>query len=311
MHQPTNTSAAAIVRTIRPTQWTKNLLLVAPLALAHKLTDGGRVAAVIFAIAAFSLCASGVYVLNDILDRKEDRLHPRKKFRPLAAGSLDVRRAVILMLVLIAGAFGLAQVAVGARFAGVLAIYLLLSVSYTMYFKQRLLVDVILLAALYTLRLIAGAVAARVPLSDWILVFSLFFFLSLAFVKRFAELTVLRTVSTSDDISAAGRNYTSGDLDILRSVGPSSGYIAILVFCLYINSDAVKPLYARPQVLWLICPILLYWITRIWFFATRGALVDDPVVFAVTDRVSWIAGIASGVILLLATMRGGWIFATS
>ena len=166
----------------------------------------------------------------------------------------------------------------------------------------------ILLAALYALRLVAGAVAAQVPLSDWILVFSLFFFLSLALVKRFAELTLLNTSCAGQSTAlSTGRNYTPADFDILRSVGPASGYIAVLVFCLYINSPAVRTLYANPQFLWLICPILLYWITRIWFFATRGTLVDDPVVFALTDRVSWIAGTAAAATLVLAAVRLPWV----
>ena len=180
-------------------------------------------------------------------------------------------------------------------FTLLLACYLATASAYSFFFKRRMLQDVFVLAGLYTLRIIAGGAATHVEISPWLLAFSLFFFLSLAFVKRYAELLM---VADRDEQQASGRNYLTADIGLIESIGPSSGYLAVLVLCLYINSNATVGMYRHPGGLWLLCPILLYWITRMWFLARRRTLADDPVVFAVHDRVSLAAGIAAGLVFL-------------
>ena len=188
---------------------------------------------------------------------------------------------------------------VNQPFVLALLLYAGLTIAYSVYFKGKLLLDVILLAGLYTLRIIAGARAAEVELTPWLLAFSMFFFISLAFAKRYSELTMLQL---GHEEHARGRSYRVDDLEVILSVGPTSGYLSVVVFCLYISSPVAAHLYQHPNFLWLICPVLLYWITRIWFFARRHALVDDPVLFAVRDRVSWIAAVVTVILGVLATL---------
>ena len=270
-----------LLRALRPQQWTKNLLLFVPAALAHQLDAWPWL---LLAWAAFSLCASGVYVLNDLLDLEADRNHPRKRGRPFAAGVLPVRRGLLLAIALPAGA-ALAASFLPWAFAAWLALYLAATLAYSAWLKRKPAVDVIVLAGLYTLRLLAGASVAEVDVSTWLLAFGMFFFLSLAFVKRFTELLPL---TDAPEKWLPGRGYVGADLEIIRVVGPVSGYLAVLVLAFYIDSDKVRSLYAAPARLWLECPALLYWITRLWFFAQRRALHDDPVVFALTDPESWL-----------------------
>jgi 4-hydroxybenzoate polyprenyltransferase len=287
-----------VATALRPLQWVKNLLVLLPLLLAHKADDPFRVHEALVAFIAFCLCASGVYVINDLLDIELDRHHPRKRHRPFAAGVLTVPMGIVMAIILLAAAFGLASTVV-RMFTVWLGIYFLATSAYSLFFKGRLLMDVILLAALYTLRLIAGAEAVDVNLSPWLLAFSMFFFISLAFVKRYSELMMLQLTSERE---TRGRGYMTDDLDIIQSVGPTSGYLAVLVFCQYISSDLAATLYKRPYFLWLVCPVLLYWITRIWFLARRRVLTDDPIVFALTDRMSWIAGGVVFILVLAATV---------
>ena len=263
-----------------------------PLLLAHQFRDAGRIASVGYAFVAFCLCASSVYVLNDLLDVEADRRHRTKCRRPFASGRLPLRLGPPMLLGLTAAAFAVAWAGVSLKFTGMLALYAVMTLAYSFYLKRKLLLDVMFLAGLYTHRILAGAVAAEVPLTPWLLAFSIFFFLSLAFAKRYAELTELRNENRT---ATVGRNYTVDDLSVIESVGPASGYMSVMVLSLYLNSDLVTRLYHRPTVLWMICPVLLYWITRLWFVARRGALHEDPVVFAMRDRVSWMAG---GVIVL-------------
>lgn len=289
-----------VVAAMRPRHWIKNVLLFIPLIFAHQLHDQAKSAAVAFAFVAMSLCASAVYVLNDLLDLESDRAHPRKCRRPFASGALSIPAGIVMFGVLLAGGFAVSWLEAGGRFTLVLGGYLAATTAYSFYFKRKLLLDVIVLAGLYTLRIRAGGVAAQVPVSSWLMAFSMFFFISLAFVKRYSELLV---VKDSEQLQAKGRGYMVDDLDVILSTGPASGYMAVLVFCLYINSDVVKQLYARPDFLWCISPILVYWITRVWFFARRRKLDDDPVLFALKDRVSWIAGAIAVILLLLARPR--------
>jgi 4-hydroxybenzoate polyprenyltransferase len=297
----TKGGAAALYRALRPKHWIKNVLLFVPLLFAHDLGDFQKLRAVAWAFAAMNLCASSVYVLNDLLDLESDRSHPRKRHRPFASGALSIPAGLVLCMALMLSAMALAWSCVGWKFAAALAGYLVATMAYSFVFKRKLLLDVIVLAGLYTARILAGAVAANVAVSSWLAAFSMFVFLSLAFVKRYSELTV---VKKAEQTQTKGRSYMVDDQEIILSVGTASGYMAVLVFCLYISSDAVRSLYRHPQMLWCICPLLIYWITRVWFFARRTHLEDDPVLFAINDRVSWLCGLAAlGVMLAAGPIR--------
>jgi 4-hydroxybenzoate polyprenyltransferase len=275
------------VRALRPRQWIKNLLLFVPLLLAHEGLVSWRLLAVLGGFAAFCLAASAGYVVNDLLDREADRRHPVKQHRPFASGALSLRQGVALLVALAAGALAISWLWVGPAFTGMLGLYLALTLAYSLYFKQKLVLDVLLLAALYTHRVLSGAVAADVAVSHWLLGFSLFFFLSLAFVKRYSE---VRRFAESSPAQLPRRDYRAADLGLIQTLGTASAYLSVLVLALYITGSDVARLYATPQWLWLVCPILLYWLTRIWFLAARGDLPDDPVLFAAGDVTSYAAG---------------------
>jgi 4-hydroxybenzoate polyprenyltransferase len=276
------------LRALRPHQWAKNLLLFVPLALTpSEWTDVAKGGTALIAFGAWCLVASAGYVLNDLLDLEADRRHPLKSGRPFASGALSLRHGVALFGVLVTAGFAIASGATPARFTGILAVYLVVTTLYSVYFKRLLLVDVIVLAGLYTLRVIGGASAASISLTPWLLAFSLFIFLSLAFVKRYSELDLHASRSENE---VHGRAYRVEDLDLVLVLGSASGYLSVLVLCLYINSEAVGDLYRTVEVLWCLVPILLYWISRIWFLAKRGELPGDPVAFAVRDPASWASG---------------------
>lgn len=284
------------VKAIRVHQWLKNLLIFLPLLAAHKLFDLNAVFTCIVAFVSFGLCASGVYVLNDLLDLSSDRRHPRKRNRPFASGALELKHGLLAAPILTLLGFALAAW-VGIQFLAVLAIYYTLTLAYSFRLKRVVMVDVILLATLYTIRIVAGAAAISNPLSFWLLAFSMFVFLSLAMLKRYTELEGMLAVGQT---SASGRAYTVEDLALIQSLGAASGYIAVLVLAFYINSPESLALYGRPKVLWLICPVLLYWMSRVWIVAHRGEMDDDPVVFAVKDSVSRIVILICGLLALLA-----------
>jgi 4-hydroxybenzoate polyprenyltransferase len=296
---PRRSSYKAMIKAVRPVQWCKNFLLLVPLILSHKWGDHARIINTLLGCVAFSTCASAAYVLNDMLDIADDRKHAMKRHRPFAAGRLSVPTGIVMMLLLVVVAFAISFTLLTHRFTLVLLGYLCGTIGYSTYFKKRLLVDIFVLAGLYVIRIFAGAIAADVPLTPWLMAFSLFLFISLAFAKRYTELT--RAIK-NQQTQLAGRNYQVGDLEIIQSIGPGSGYMAVLVFCTYINSDLVRTLYRHPNVLWLICPVLMYWITRLWFLARRQALHDDPVVFALTDRVSLMAGALVMCLILIAAL---------
>lgn len=275
------------IRAIRVHQWLKNLLVLVPLLAAHKFADAGPVAAALLAVLAFSLCASGVYVLNDLLDLPADRQHLRKRTRPFASGRVPILHGLLAAPLLTLAGFAIAW-QTGPRFALVLGLYYLLTLAYSLRLKQFQMLDVTVLAGLYTLRIIGGAMAIDVPLSFWLLAFSMFIFLSLAMLKRYIE---LHGLLASGRQHASGRGYRTDDLPLMQSLGGASGYIAVLVLALYINSPESLALYSRPQVLWLLCPLLLYWVGRAWAIAHRGGMHDDPVVFAATDRGSQIVAL--------------------
>ncbi len=274
-------------KTLRPHQWLKNLLIFVPMLLAHQL-DGGTLFKAIAAFVAFSLIASSVYVLNDLLDLSADRAHPRKRLRPFASGALPLQAGLIL-----APGLFLAGLAVGALagplFLGVLLFYYLCTLAYSLFLKRITVIDICMLAGLYTLRVIAGAAATATPPSVWLLGFSIFFFLAMAAVKRQAELVDL--VAAGRD-KAAGRGYLPEDLPLITMMALSSGYVSVLVAGLYLTSDAVAMLYSFPPALWGICAVLIYWISRIVMLTHRQRMHDDPIVFAVTDKVSLFCGAA-------------------
>lgn len=302
---PRSQQFSLLVRALRPYQWVKNALIFLPLILAHELDDRPKLVAACTAFIAFCLCASAGYVLNDLFDREADRKHPKKAQRPFASGQLSVTTGIALVVVTAGLGLCIALVALPGKFALTLVVYLLLTLAYTLYIKRKLMLDVIVLAGLYTLRVVAGAFAIEVFPTAWLLAFSTFFFLSLAFAKRYVELMRVRDAGEQERIQ--GRGYKVHDIDIIESVGPASGYLSVLVLSLYINGEIASDLYDQPNVLWLVCPILLYWITRIWFLARRRELNDDPILFALRDKVSWIAVILTGALVFLASVRVEWL----
>jgi 4-hydroxybenzoate polyprenyltransferase len=231
-----------------------------------------------------------------LLDLEADRAHARKSKRPFAAGTLSIGAGLALVPVLLGISIGLAAI-LPVRFELVFATYYVVTVAYSFSLKGKVIVDAMTLAGLYTLRIIAGAAAAAVPLSFWLLLFSVFLFLSLAFVKRFAELDALRR---EHRLRAAGRGYHVEDLPVLQSLGTSAGYLSVLVLALYINSPAIEGLYRQPKLIWLLCVLMLYWVSRVWMKAQRGEMHDDPVVFALKDKISIIIGVLAISTVVLA-----------
>lgn len=287
----------AYVRVLRPHQWIKNLLVLVPLAAAHKLGDFKLLEQGVLAFATFGLCASSVYILNDLLDLPADRAHARKRYRPFASGAASVKVGVVLAPLLLMAAMGIAVQMRGAVLA-LLGTYYLATIAYSLWLKGKVLVDVLVLAGLYTLRILMGAAAVSIAPSFWLLAFSMFLFLSLAMVKRYSELLDLRNVGKK---TATGRGYQVADLATVQSLGAAGGYCAVLVLALFINSPDVRINYARPDIIWLLCPLLLYWISRMWQRAGRGEMHDDPIIFALKDRISRWVGAASAVVILAAS----------
>jgi 4-hydroxybenzoate polyprenyltransferase len=270
------------LQAIRVHQWAKNGLVFLPPLLAHQILQPPVLRHAAIAFLAFSLCASSIYLINDLLDLPADRGHPRKRNRAFAAGQLSARSGLFVSLALLCVAVYLALL-VGQRFTLVLFGYYGLTWAYSLGLKRAALLDVITLAGLYTVRIIAGAAATAIPLSFWLLAFSVFIFLSLAIVKRYAE------ISETPDTGAVrihGRGYSARDLPLLMNLGVASGYCAVVVMALYVNSSDSLLLYQHSKPLWLVCPLLLYWICRIWLLTARGQMHEDPVVFALRDRIS-------------------------
>jgi 4-hydroxybenzoate polyprenyltransferase len=285
----------SIVRALRVHQWAKNALLYVPLLLSHQLQTP-RILAALLAFACFSASASATYILNDLLDIEADRRHTRKQRRPFASGDLSaVQGLAIAALLLLVGLAGATMLPV--TFYGWLLLYLAITIAYSSYFKRVALVDVLVLSGLYTLRLLAGAAATATPISQWLAGFSIFLFLSLAFVKRFAELEGLRIRGLQP---RNGRAYLVADLPQLRSFGTASAYAAVVIFAIYISGTDVTALYAHPARLWMVVPFMLLWLSRVWLLASRGELNEDPVIFAMTDRMSLVIGLAVAVIVFLA-----------
>jgi 4-hydroxybenzoate polyprenyltransferase/phosphoserine phosphatase len=286
----------AILKAIRLHQWAKNILIFLPLLLAHSLRLDLLVKAAV-AFASFSLCASATYIVNDLLDIEADRRHPTKRLRPFAAGDLPVTAGVGISAAFLAVAVGVARLLLPAEFLVWLLVYLVTTLSYSLYLKRVVLADVIILSGLYTVRMLAGAAATSVPISQWLGAFSLFLFLSLAMVKRFSE---LQNTRARGQTLANGRGYLLGDIEQLRSFGTASAYASVVVFSFYIGGHDVTALYRHPVRLWLITPLMILWLSRVWLLASRGELDEDPVIFAVTDRISLLIGAAVVAIAALA-----------
>lgn len=285
------------IKAIRLHQWVKNGLIFLPLLLAHRVTDLAALKCAALAFLAFGCCASSVYVLNDLLDLEADRQHPRKRRRPFAAGLLSARAGIRVAILLLLCAAGLSAL-VGTRFAAMLAGYYLLTWSYSIRLKRVALLDVMMLAGLYTMRLIAGSAATSIELSFWLLAFSVFIFLSLGFVKRYAEL--YDAVKAGKLAGHGGRGYSADDLPLILTLGTAAGYCGIIVMALYVNSVDSLTLYKHHKVLWLLCPVMLFWISRVWMLTARGQMHDDPVVFALRDRASLMIVALMGLIVLLS-----------
>ena len=271
----------SFIKTIRPHQWLKNLLVFLPLLAAHNFT-GDAILRATLAFIAFCLVASSVYVLNDLLDLGPDRAHRRKRHRPLASGKMSVSQATwIAPLLLIAGlAVGST---LGFMFTSVLGAYYVITLLYSFVLKRRIVIDICALAGLYTIRIVAGGVATNIVLSVWLLAFSIFIFFSLAAVKRQAELVA---VVATGEVTAHGRGYHVDDLSLVAMFATASGYLSVLVLALYVNTPSVLSLYSSPTVLLGICLVLLYWVTRMVMVTHRGRMTDDPIVFAAKDRIS-------------------------
>ena len=289
--------AFAVVRALRVHQWVKNLLVFVPVVLDHKLFSTEVMAKSATAFVAFSCAASSAYILNDLLDLEADRRHPTKRARPFAAGTLSPLVGVVLIPLLLAIAFLASLAALPAAFIELLAVYIVLTTAYSVILKRFAVVDVLLLAALYTLRVLAGIAAAQVRFSTWLLAFSMFLFLSLAFLKRFTEVSAMEGAATEQ---VRRRGYIRGDREWLGSMGGASGYLSVLVLALYLNSEQVVTLYRRPALLWLVCPLLLFWTSRMWLLAHRGWIHDDPIVATVRDPVSYVLGALVALVLYLA-----------
>lgn len=283
---------------LRPYQWSKNLLLFLPSLLAHTGLGGPRLPALFAAFISFSLAASAVYVLNDYVDIEADRRHPRKRFRPLASGAVPRKLALPLALSVACGSLLIGFLGLPRPFMGVLLAYLTVNLAYSFAVKQVPVLDVVVLTQMYVLRIVAGGMAADVAVTDWLLGFSLFQFLSLAFAKRYAELREARAAGGDD--STLIRGYRLADWTSVRMLGVSSGMLAALVMALYIRSPEVTRLYAQPKWLWLVCSALIFWNGRLWLLADRGDMLDDPVAFALRDRVSYWTGLFLTAVLLAA-----------
>lgn len=293
---------SAVLRVLRVHQWLKNILLFIPILAAHEFGAADSWYALVLAFLSFSLCASTVYIANDLLDLESDRSHPRKRHRPFASGLVPVWMGVLAApFVLLASV--LLGLQVGPDFMFWLLVYFLITCAYSWGLKRLMLVDCLTLAVLYTLRIIAGAAAAGLPLSFWLLAFAVFLFLSLAYVKRYAELQVQ---ILQDKNKAHGRGYYTSDAPLVQTLGVTSGCASVVVLALYLNSDVVVHLYRMPEVVWGAVPVMLYWISSMWMQAHRGLMHDDPLLFAVKDKGSLVAGLAFAAVVAIGAFGLPW-----
>jgi len=284
-------------RAVRVHQWSKNGLLLLPALAAHLAPEGPTLLALAAGVLSFSFLASAVYLLNDIADLEHDRAHPTKRRRPIASGEIGVRAALVAMGVLSALSLVIA-LRLPLPFLGAWLAYLALTTAYSFALKRRVVVDVVVLAALYTVRVIAGATAVSVSLSRWFLAFSVFLFMSLALLKRLVE---TRGTDDRGGDALAGRGWRVADRPVLLGFGMASSVAAALVYCLYITGDQLSVLYSRPDLLWAGLPLLLYWLARVWLLAERGEVDEDPVVFAIQDAPSYVVAVLFALTVVAAS----------
>jgi len=289
---------SSMCKALRPYQWSKNILVFVPLCAGHRYGDEANIVQTLLAFIVFCFTASSSYLLNDLADVADDRHHSRKRYRPFAAGHLSLLHGWLIWPSLLFLAFAIAILLMSPAFVGCLATYFVLTTAYSLRLKQSAAIDVLALAGLYTLRIVAGAAATDIPLSFWLMNFSMFIFLSLALMKRFSELKAIR-LGSADRIR--GRGYGYNDANIVSGLGTASGYIAVLVLALYVQDIHSAELYRSPKFIWYMCPLLLFWISRAWLIAHRGEMHDDPVIFALKDRVTWWIGACVVVVFGLAT----------
>lgn len=288
-----------VLKALRLHQWAKNALLFVPLLAAHELNSEPWLSTLL-AFVAFGMCASATYIVNDLFDLASDRAHPRKRTRPFAAATLTIPFGIVLIAVLLPLSLWLAAV-ISPVYLGLMLLYIVVTLLYSARLKQVAIVDVLVLASLYTHRILAGGVVSDVLISNWLLAVSLFMFLSLALVKRCAELEFM---SGDGHVSLAGRGYRTSDLSYLISMGIASGFVAVMLLALYIDSQVGGEMYPHAEWLWLILPVVLFWIMRLWLKISRMEIHDDPLLFAITDRASWAVAIIIGSIALAASWPG-------
>lgn len=290
-------SLKTYIKAIRVHQWVKNFLIFIPLLLNSNVFDHGPLFSAIGAFFAFSLMASATYILNDLLDLESDRVHHKKKYRAFASGDIGILRGVVVGAILFAISLCI-LLFLPVEFAIVSFVYLISTLLYSFHIKTMIILDTCVLAGLFTIRVVGGTAAIGAEWSFWLLAFSMFFFLSLAFTKRASE---LHAMALAGKKNAKGRGYKVGDKEMVTSMGIASGYIGVLVIALYINGDKVISNYNTPYLLWLVCPLLLYWIGRIWMKTTRGEMNEDPIVFALKDKISYITAALCALVVFLAT----------
>ncbi|VAW65920.1 Integral membrane protein [hydrothermal vent metagenome] len=286
----------SVIKAMRLHQWVKNVLIFVPLFAAQLWYQLDSILLTTLAFVMFGLTASSVYLLNDMLDLESDRRHPRKRNRPFASGKLSLATGVFLVILIPFITLPISYF-ISIEFFIILVLYLILTLAYSFVLKSYVLIDAIMLAALYTIRVIAGAGVIQVMPSFWLLAFSMFIFISLALVKRCSELYTLKEMNR---LSTEGRDYEVSDIPVLQSMGLASGFTSVLVIALFINSPEVIVRYSHPQLLWLMCPALLYWISRVWLKTQRGEMHDDPIVFSIKDRGSQFVAFAMLIIVLAA-----------
>lgn len=298
---------SVLAEALRPHQWSKNLLLFVPFFLAHHYESREMWESTLWAFVTFCLTASAVYLMNDLVDVHRDRRHPSKRHRPIPSGALPLRGILLAVPALLGVSFYAAHAFVGETFVVALAAYVLGSTAYNLFLSRVPLADVICLTGLYVVRFVAGGEASQTPVSFWLLGFAMFFFLSLALLKRYVELVTLHS-SAPEHASEGRAGYRYGDSAMLLAAGMGSTFVATFVLALYVNTYEVTRLYYYPKMLWAVSPIVLYWQLRVWFLAQRGAMSFDPVMFALRDKVSLVAAGVCALTVLAAAGHFGLFF---
>lgn len=293
-------SLQVVNKQIRIHQWVKNFLIFVPLVTSHQTNNIELLISCVLAFFAYSFCASATYILNDLSDLESDRKHHKKCFRPLASGALSITQGLVISFILLIASLAISAF-LPSWFLLTLLLYIVITLSYSFKLKRLQTVDITVLASLYTLRIISGAAAINVLPSFWLLAFSMFVFLCLAIIKRLSEIYKSKD-KQEEDSKLSGRGYYISDFPILMSLASTSGILSVLVFAMYINSPEVAALYAEPYALWLICPLFGYWIIRIVIMASRGEIDEDPIVFAIKDKRSWVTGFIILLIILLSSI---------